>query len=359
MKTNSLKDDLSREVWCLMGLPIDAVSMSQTVEKIDSAIRERKQLFLTTPNLNFVIGCRSDEKFRNSVIQSDLVIADGMPLIWVAKLLNIPIRERVSGSNLFEILLQRNSIGREYRIFYFGGQDDVAKRAEEKTANLSSVAVGAGSISPGFVSTTEMSKSDYIEKINRSESDILIVALGAKKGQEWIVKNLQYIDTPIVSHLGAVINFIAGTIKRSPVWMQKTGLEWLWRIKEEKSLFERYWNDGVAFIEILATNVFPQMIQKNNQTGQLTLHKDHNKLIITGYFTASNIDSEIEKIIKLVDQPFLTSIDLSECQKIDQRGLGLLLMLKKHIPNIYVINPNSEIEKVFVRNGVEYLLDSI
>ena len=356
MKTNSLKDDLSRQVWCLMGLPIDAVSMGETVEKVDSAIRERKKLFLTTPNLNFVIGCRNDEAFRNSVIQSDLVIADGMPLIWVAKLLNMPIRERVSGSNLFEKLLERNGIGKKYRIFYFGGQDDVAKRAEEKTANLSSVAVGAGSISPGFVSTTEMSKAEYIRKINQSESDILIVALGAKKGQEWIVKNLQTLETPIISHLGAVINFVAGTVQRSPVWMQKTGLEWLWRIKEERSLFKRYWNDGMAFVQMMASDVIPQSFQKNDQTGQLSVKKEGNTLAFTGCFTENNVDSVIEEIAKMIDTSSLVSVDLSQCQKIDQRGLGVLLMLKKHVPKLCVTSASSEVEKTFVRNGAKYLL---
>lgn len=358
MKTNSLKDDLKRNVWCLMGLPVDSVTMPQTIDQIDAAIRSKRKLFLTTPNLNFVIGCQSDEKFRDSVIQSDLVIADGMPLIWIAKLLNIPMPERVSGSNVIEQLLKKSNIGRKYNIFYFGGQDNVAAIAEEKTAKISATAVGVGSISPGFVSTTEMSQPGYMEKINKAHTDILIVALGAKKGQEWIIKNLAQLEVPIISHLGAVVNFVAGTVKRSPVWMQKTGLEWIWRIKEEKTLYKRYWNDGIHFMKICAFNVLPQMLEKKQvESNQLIVCSDGGNLIIDGCLTVTTIDRAIDGICTLTEKWNPVAIDLKACQAIDSRGIGLILMLKKHYPAIKVIHATRPVAKRFEHHNAMFLIN--
>jgi len=85
-----------------------------------------------------------------------------------------------------------------------------------------------------------------LQAINASQADFLVVALGAKKGQAWILHNLEHLQVPVVSHLGAVVNFVAGTVQRAPAAWQRAGLEWLWRIKEEPALFGRYWNDGLA-----------------------------------------------------------------------------------------------------------------
>ena len=85
----------------------------------------------------------------------------------------------------------------------------------------------------------------------------MVVALGARKGQAWIQRNLAEIDPPVISHLGAVLNFAAGTVRRAPLGVQKLGLEWLWRIKEEPALWRRYFLDGVTLLQLLLTRVLP------------------------------------------------------------------------------------------------------
>ena len=223
-------DDFEREVYCIGGLPFDAIDLSKTMSRLRDAKYKKTSCFLTTPNLNFLALAQDDPDFRNSVIYSDIVIADGTPIVWIAKLLGIPIRERVAGSTLFEAL------GQEWRrkltVYFFGGPDGVAaeasKRINEKSTGLSCV----GYHTPGYGTVDEMSETKVIENINLSGADFLVVALGAKKGQAWIIKNLHIIKVPLVSHLGAVINFEAKRLKRAPVRMQKIGLEWAWRIKD-------------------------------------------------------------------------------------------------------------------------------
>jgi N-acetylglucosaminyldiphosphoundecaprenol N-acetyl-beta-D-mannosaminyltransferase len=357
MKSNDLKDDLSRNVWCLMGLPIDAVSMDQALEIVNNAIAVEKKLFLTTPNLNFVVGCLSDPKFRDSVIRSDLVVADGMPLIWVARLLNIPIRERVSGSNMVERMFSRKGAPEKYKIFYFGGQDDVADQANRNTERLSNAAVGVGAIGPGFVSVEAMSTPEYIQKINTSGADVLVVALGAKKGQDWIVKNWTALNVPVVSHLGAVVNFVAGTVSRSPAWMQKTGLEWLWRIKEENALYRRYWSDGVQFLALLRKSIIPQMWgRKVLHDGEISVSLQNSSLYVKGPLSVNTVPGFVNQIIPLIAEVDLLEVNFSDCTGIDARGIGVLMMLHKHHPKLKITHAPRHVAQVFARNNAAYLV---
>ena len=167
-------------------------------------------------------------------------VADGKPIVWLARLLNIPIPERVAGSDLIEELIKNRTEHKILKVFFFGGEDGIAEAACEKLNSYNTGLKCVGSFNPGFGSIADMSSSEIIDQINQSNADFIIVSLGAKKGQAWIEKNRKNLNAPIISHLGAVVNFIAGTVSRSPKILQKSGLEWLWRIKEEPMLWKRY-----------------------------------------------------------------------------------------------------------------------
>ena len=215
---------------CLLGLPIDAIDLAGAEKRIRAAAAARLPCFMSTPNVNFVIESRSDRAFRNAVLHSDLSVADGMPLVWLARLIGIPLRERVAGASLFEAL--RGGEGRPLKVYFFGGPAGVAEAAGRRLAREAKGLACVGYESPGFGSVEEMSGEETIRRINASNADLLVVSLGARKGQAWIERNRSRLDVPVVSHLGAVVDFAAGTVRRAPAWMQRAGLEWLWRIKE-------------------------------------------------------------------------------------------------------------------------------
>ncbi len=251
-------DDFSRPVHCLLGLPFDAVDMAGAEHRLLAAKETGERCFLSTPNLNFVVACLGDEAFRESVIQSDLSVADGMPLVWVARLLGIPIRERVAGSGLFERLYSAQATAeRKVAVFYFGGEAGRAELACKTTNEEATGSICVGAIDPGFIPVESMSREEWIERINESGADFLVVALGARKGQAWIMRNRDRLMVPLISHLGAVVNFVAGSVSRAPVTMQRAGLEWLWRIKEEPDLWRRYFHDGLALLKLLTTRQLP------------------------------------------------------------------------------------------------------
>lgn len=246
---------------CLLGLPFDAVTLKEAAAIISESIEQQTPCFVSTPNLNFTVMAQDDPEFYNSVIESDLVVADGMPLIWVAKLLNLPIEERVAGSDLFAYLSNQPR-ERKIRVFFFGGESGIAEKAHHELNKTSPGMESCGFYDPGFVSIEAMSSQSIIEHINTCEPDFIVVALGAKKGQRWIMQNRDSLNAPVISHLGAVINFVAGSVQRAPEKWQRFGIEWLWRIKQEPKLYKRYFGDGLRFIQMLLTQTFPLSIYR-------------------------------------------------------------------------------------------------
>lgn len=246
-----------REVWCLLGLPFDKINLTESVEHISQSINNKNKCFLSTPNLNFAIATQSDDAFFQSVLDSDLSVADGMPLIWVAKILGIPLSERVAGSTVFDQLFQQKKQTEKIKVFFFGGEKGIAKQAHLKVNENTSAMISCGFYDPGFVPVDEMSKPEIHNYINDADPDFVVVALGARKGQEWIQRNRGVLNASTISHLGAVINFVAGHVERAPAIWQQIGMEWLWRIRQEPSLWRRYFFDGLAFLKLIMLNVLP------------------------------------------------------------------------------------------------------
>ena len=183
-----------------------------------------------------------------------------MPIVWLARLLGVPIKERIAGSDIFEALKSAQSATHRLKVFLFGGAEGVAAAACSKLNAEPGGMTCVGSFYPGFCTVDEMSTDTIIDTINSSNADFLVAALGAKKGQAWLLQNHDRLQIPIRVHLGAAINFQAGTIKRAPERMRKWGLEWLWRIKEEPQLWRRYFNDGLVLLELVLTQVIPLLI---------------------------------------------------------------------------------------------------
>lgn len=262
-------DAFDRRLHVILGLPFDAVSMPEAIRFIRAAAASRQRCFFSTPNLNYLIGARADPAFRQSVLDSDLSLADGMPIVWLARLLGVPIRERVPGSGLVEALqVSVPSDGRRLRVFFFGGEAGLGETACRRLNDSAGGLACVGAIDPGVGSHKELSGADHLAAINAAEPDFLIVALGAKKGQAWIVANRAALRVPVVAHLGAVLKFIAGEVARAPVWVQRLGLEWLWRIREEPSLWRRYLSDGAIFAGMLCRCVLPLLIWNWRNRGE-------------------------------------------------------------------------------------------
>ena len=247
--------DFARPRVCVLGLPFDPIDLAQAVERVRSDAFAGRRCWIATPNLNFAIAARSDAAFRRSVLQSDLSLVDGMPLVWMARLLGLELPGRVAGSDLFEALQAHP--GPPLRLYLFGGPPGVAARACERINARGGGVRCVGFDEAGYGSIEEMSDPALIERINRSGAHFVSAALGAQKGQAWFARNAARLAPPVLCHLGAVMNFSAGTVGRAPRGAQRGGLEGVFRIKEEPALWKRYARDGMRATRLVATRVLP------------------------------------------------------------------------------------------------------
>jgi N-acetylglucosaminyldiphosphoundecaprenol N-acetyl-beta-D-mannosaminyltransferase len=361
-------DAFSRNVWCLLGLPFDAIDLNQTAVAVLTAANEKKPCFLSTPNLNFLCAAQTDAAFRESVINSDLSIADGFPVVLVAKLLRIPIPMRVAGSDLIEHLYRRNTTV-PLKVFFFGGEPDAGTLASQHINQKSTGLLAVGHYAPGFGSVEGMSTPEIINTINQHEVEFLIVSLGAKKGQAWIEKNRLQLNAPVISHLGAVINFFAGTVKRAPIIVQRLSLEWLWRIYQEPSLWRRYYNDGMSFLKLLVCNVLPywfwlKFLQTNtpNQSVEISLSSKENiaDISLAGYCTILTILPLRAAFKQIATEKRDVVLDLTNVKVIDSAFLGLCLVLYKHLAasghSLKLINSNKMVQRILKWQKVNDLL---
>jgi N-acetylglucosaminyldiphosphoundecaprenol N-acetyl-beta-D-mannosaminyltransferase len=245
----------------LLGLPFDALSLEDAKSRIYAAVEDRRQLVFATPNVNFLALAHRDPRFREDVLRTDLSLADGRPIVWLGRLLGIPFVERVAGSDLIESLITEPG-PRPLKVYFFGGEEGAAAAASAALNRRRGGLIGAGSCYPGFVDLDQMDGADVIDDINRSEADLLVVSLGAAKGHRWIEANRHRLTVPVISHLGAVVNFVAGRMRRAPRFMQRTGLEWLWRILEEPKLVTRYARDAGYLMGAMFREVLPRLLER-------------------------------------------------------------------------------------------------
>jgi N-acetylglucosaminyldiphosphoundecaprenol N-acetyl-beta-D-mannosaminyltransferase len=216
-----------------------------------------------------------------------------------------------------------------------------------------------------------LSSTEILDQVNSSQADFLIVALGAKKGQLWIERNRGSICLPVVSHLGAVINFVAGNIKRAPPWMQRTGLEWTWRIVQEPNLWRRYLSDGLVFSNLFLTKVLPYVLwMKFNKKHFPDLREpvevkaeseaDKSTISISGNCFHDTIEPLRAVFADQANSSRNIVVDLSAVPMVDGAFLGLCLILFKHVSragrSLSFSGLNSKVVRVFRWNCVEFLL---
>lgn len=355
--------DFTRPVHCLLGLPFDALDLGQAARRLEHARADGTRCFLSTPNLNYLNAAQHDRSFRDSVCRSDISVADGMPLIWISRMLGVPLRERVSGSGLFDAL--RRQSPHEWKVFFFGGPPGAGRQACEAIAADASSMRAAGHRYPGFGSVQQMSGDEWIDHINASGADFLVVSLGSAKGQAWITHNLDRLRTPVVSHLGAVVNFVAGSVGRAPVWMQRSGLEWLWRIKEEPHLWRRYATDGFGLLRLLLTRVLPLAFLQRLHAPR---HADLSSACVRrprgsgvahaslhGAWCAANLGPVRSAFADLLALGGDVTLDLGETTGVDSAFAGLLLLLDTALRDrgsrLLLVNTQATVSRLLALQG--------
>ncbi len=331
------RDDFDRDVWCLLGLPIDVATVDQAVSSIDMAVREKKRLSFVTPNVNWLVRALRDREHRRQILEADLSVVDGAPLVYFARNLGIPLKGRTAGSDIFEALRRRPGYaGRRTSVFLFGGRENTAARAAAAINEEKGGVEVVGWRNPGFGNLDSMCADHLLDEINAKNPDFVVVALGAVKGQAWIDRNQDRLTAPVIAHLGAVVDFSAGSVRRAPIFLQKLGLEWAWRIKEEPTLWRRYFEDVIALMGIAITKWVPQSLAGRSDS---TAESDRSAQAIFSGDAIRLRGALVHPALRTVREAFRqaaeagknVTLDISDVETLDRAFLGLVLMLEKHL----------------------------
>jgi len=225
---------------------IDNLTASEAINVVDQYIRERGVHYIVTPNTDIVIKMQEDKELKNICNHADLILADGQIIVKLSKWLGHPIKERVCMTDfIWDVCNLANEKG--YRIFLFGGKDNVLEKATQNIKHRYPYLDVVDSYSPpfGFEKDKQLLEEANRRIANRG-ADILIVFLGCPKQEKFIYQNKDKYNVPVSFTMGGCVDFLGGSVKRAPKWMQNAGLEWFFRfLQEPKRMFRRYFIDDI------------------------------------------------------------------------------------------------------------------
>jgi N-acetylglucosaminyldiphosphoundecaprenol N-acetyl-beta-D-mannosaminyltransferase len=232
--------------------------MTETVDRVVwMASQTDRPRHVCTGNLDHLVLLEKDPSFRAAYDAADLIVADGMPIVWLSRGRDRkPLRERVTGSDLFWELGHASE--REgLRLFFLGGVPGSASLAADAVRARYPHAQIVGTYCPAFETFhTDQEQQAIADEIARARPDILLVGLGAPKQEKWIVENKERLGVPVSIGVGGTFEMASGIQRRAPRWMQRTGLEWCYRmLRDPKRLVRRYLGQDLPFLfTLLARN---------------------------------------------------------------------------------------------------------
>lgn len=236
----------------VLNLEIDNISKSEFLSRLKSGV-------VFTPNVDHLIKLQKDSEFLQAYSISDYRLCDSQIVLYAAKFLGTPIKEKISGSDLFPAFYEYHKHNEDINIFLLGAEAGVAYRAQNKINARIGRDIIVGCYSPpfGFENNPEECQR-IVDIIHNSRATVLVIGVGAPKQEKWIYKYKQKLpQIQIFMALGATIDFEAGNVQRAPQWMSKVGLEWLFRLLcEPKRLWKRYLVDDIPFFFLILKQRF-------------------------------------------------------------------------------------------------------
>lgn len=234
-----------------MNTNIDNLTMTETLNEIDKLIQKKNCSYVVTPNVDHIVRLEKDVELQKVYKNASLILTDGKPLIWISKWYKTPIKEKISGSDLFPKVCEL-AANKNYTMYLLGAAEGVADTAVKNLMKKYPELNVVGTYSPPFgFEKNEQEMNKIKTQIQEVHPDILIVGLGCPKQEKFMYYHCKELGVPISFGLGASIDFEAGNIKRAPKWMSNHGLEWLYRFsKEPKRLFKRYFVDDLKIIQV-------------------------------------------------------------------------------------------------------------
>lgn len=340
---------MSKDTIVILGIPVDNLDMGETIERIfdmiDAYQNDGRARLVATVNVDFVVNTLawSLQNMRHPELidvlrKADLVTADGMPIVWTSRLMGTPLKERVTGADLVPALAGEASI-RGKSIYFLGGMGDVGERAaallkkDNPELNIAGIYSPFVHVEGESLYNSDEEDSEIIERINASKADILLIAFGNPKQEVWFSRNRDRLKVPVSIGIGGTFEFITGSVARAPLWMQKSGTEWIFRITQDpKRLWKRYvvgfFKFGIMIWPAILYYRYrrylfalgPQPKAKPLQGGT-----DMAVFAMPGRIDAASLDGLGTKLDEIIEKNQNIVMNFGNVLFIDSSGLGFLI----------------------------------
>ncbi len=237
----------------MMGCQIDNLSMEETLQVIEDFIKSGLPHQHVVVNVDKLVKANRDEELRHIINECALINVDGMPVVWASRLLGKALKERVTGVDLFEALMHR-AAEKGWRIYLLGAREEVVSKVKQDYEQKY----------PGLMVTgyrngywKQKEEAEVVENIKAAKADILFVAINSPKKEHFLGRYQAEMKIPFAMGVGGTFDVASGNIKRAPLWMRKSGLEWFYRfLQEPRRMFKRYFIDDMAFFGLLVKEIF-------------------------------------------------------------------------------------------------------
>lgn len=347
---------MSHDTIIVLGIPIDNLTMDEAISSIFSMVDDYtvdgRARQVATVNVDFVVNTLSwslknirHPELLDILRRADLVTADGMPLVWISRLLGVPLKERVTGADLVPRLAEE-AAKRKKSLFLLGGKGDVAQEAADVLKLRYPDLKIAGIYSPFVhvegeaIASAEEEDSAIVERVNGSGADILLIGFGNPKQEVWFDRNRDTLKVPVSIGIGGTYEFIVGSVSRAPEWMQKTGLEWIFRITQDpKRLIKRYFiglfKFGIMVWPSILYYRYRRFVHRLSYRGgrsegdrrlgqEATFTGNIKEIKFPERLDASFLERSREKLEEQLGSATPVVLDFNQTRFIDSSGLGYL-----------------------------------
>jgi N-acetylglucosaminyldiphosphoundecaprenol N-acetyl-beta-D-mannosaminyltransferase len=235
----------------ILGVGVSAINMEIALRTIEGWISRQETHYVCVTGVHGVMESCRDDELRRIHNAAGLVTPDGMPLVWLSRMMGFGQVERVYGPDLMLAVCER-SAAKGYRHFFYGGAKGVAERLISRLQSRIPGLLLAGNYSPPFRALSPAEDAAVVKRINAAEPDIVWVGISTPKQERWMAQHRSRLNAPVLIGVGAAFDFHAGIKRQAPCWMQKNGLEWLFRLAAEpRRLWRRYLTNNPAFLWLM------------------------------------------------------------------------------------------------------------
>jgi len=239
----------------ILGVAVDPINMDDAINRIENWVETKSSQYVCVTPVHSVMDCQGDESLRKIFNNAGMVTPDGMPVVWICNWFGHKNTNRVYGPDLMLAICDRSQ-QTGYRHFFYGGAEGVPQAMNQKLLNQFPEMQTAGMISPPFKTLSEAENTAIVDSINATQPDIIWVGLGSPKQERWMAANLHRLNASVIIGVGAAFDFHAGRIRQAPRWMQRSGLEWFFRLAmEPRRLWKRYLVGNSRFVFKFLTQV--------------------------------------------------------------------------------------------------------